>query len=145
MNDRNTIIETTAAIVSAYLGRNQVVTADIPRLIRSVYEAVLATGGEHSEPQQTESLEPAVPVRRSITEDYIICLEDGAKLKVLKRYLRTQFGMTPDEYRAKWKLPDSYPMVAPSYARMRSDMAKRIGLGTRPGTPRGRRKSSAKL
>lgn len=132
-----------AAIVSAYLGRNQVVASEIPNIIQTVYGAITEVGRTSQEAALPDALEPAVPVRRSVTEEYIICLEDGVKLKMLKRYIASRFGLTPDAYRAKWKLPSSYPMVAPAYARMRSDMAKRIGLGTRPDTPRGRRKRTA--
>jgi predicted transcriptional regulator len=134
------LIANATAIVASYLGRNQVVAADIPKLIQSVFSAVAEVGQTTEQAALPDALEPAVPVRRSVGDDYIICLEDGVKVKMLKRYIASRFGLTPDAYRAKWKLPASYPMVAPAYARMRSDMAKRIGLGTRPDTPRGRRK-----
>ena len=121
-------IELTADIVSAYVSNNSVAAADIPALINQVHGALqrVSTGqGEAS----SEPLKPAVPVRRSITNDYIVCLEDGKKFKSLKRHLRTQYNMTPEQYREKWGLPPDYPMVAPNYAAARSQLAKQMGLG----------------
>ena len=126
-------------IVSAYVGQNQVATSQIPDLIKTVYDALGNLGGKAPE-AAAEPLKPAVPVRRSVTDDYIVCLEDGKKLKMLKRHLRTTYGMSPEEYRTKWGLPADYPMVAPNYAQQRSDFAKRIGLGRQPGSGRGRKK-----
>lgn len=118
----------TAQIVSAYLSANRMESSDIAGLIKSVHAALLeAAGGEQAE--RDSAPEPAVPVKKSVTDDFIICLEDGKKFKSLKRHLRTRYGMSPEEYRAKWRLPHDYPMVAPSYAKERSKLAKRMGLG----------------
>lgn len=118
----------TAQIVSAYLSANRMESSDIAGLIKAVHAALLeAAGGEQAE--RDSALEPAVPVKKSVTDDFIICLEDGKKFKSLKRHLRTRYGMSPEEYRAKWRLPHDYPMVAPSYAKERSKLAKRMGLG----------------
>ncbi len=113
---------------------------DVPALITNIYGALAALGEEIE--QVEERPEPAVSIRASIKPDYIVCLEDGKKLKMLKRYLRTNFNMTPEEYRARWNLPADYPMVAPNYAEKRRDLAKKIGLGRKPGTGRGRRKAA---
>jgi predicted transcriptional regulator len=125
---RQTLLRMATDIVSAYVGQNQVAAAEIPDLIQNVYGALggLVHDGERS---QAAAPRPAVPVRRSVTPDFIICLEDGRKLKMLKRHLRTTFNMTPEEYRSRWNLPSDYPMVAPNYAKRRSDFAKKIGLG----------------
>ena len=122
-------------ILAAHLSNNTVAMAELPTLIRSVYEA-LATAGGAPEPV-AERPNPAVPIKKSITPDHIICLEDGKKLKMLKRHLRTAFDMSPEQYRQRWDLPADYPMVAPNYARQRSRLAKEIGLGTRSGRRRG--------
>ncbi len=128
-----------ADIVTAYVSHNPVPASSLSEVIRSVHGALekLAQDGEETEqpPQK-----PAVPIKKSITDDYIICLEDGKKLKMLKRYLRSRYGLTPEEYRAKWHLPPDYPMVAPSYAAKRSQFAKQIGLGR---GSRGRRKKAS--
>ncbi len=124
----NSILDMTSHIVSAYVSNNPVPTANIPDLIKSVY-TTLARIERPREAEGTEALQPAVPIRRSITPDYIVCLEDGKKLKMLKRHLRTAYNMSPKEYRAKWRLPPDYPMVAPNYAARRSEFAKKIGLG----------------
>ncbi len=128
MDDKTEIIEMTAEIVAAYVENNNISTSDLPALIQSVHRALtsVAAGAEAVEPAPKE---PAVPVRRSITQDYLICLEDGRKFKSLKRHLRTKYNMSPEDYRAKWGLPKDYPMVAPSYAKARSDLAKQMGLG----------------
>ena len=132
--DTNEMLVTlTADIVAAHVSNNSVAISDIPLVIRSVHEA-LAGLGTKAEPAP-ELQQPAVSVRSSIKPDYIVCLEDGKKLKMLKRHLRTTYNMTPDEYRAKWSLPADYPMVAPNYAQQRSDFAKRIGLGRKGQEP----------
>jgi predicted transcriptional regulator len=121
-------IELTASIVSAYVSNNSVPTAEIPALIGQVHSALKrVSGGQVVSP--AEPLKPAVPVKRSITAEYLVCLEDGKKFKSLKRHLRTQYSMTPDQYREKWGLPADYPMVAPNYAAARSQLAKQMGLG----------------
>lgn len=121
-------IELAAEIVSAFVSNNSVPMTELPALIASVHatlERLTATGEE----EKMEPLTPAVSVRRSITPDYIVCLEDGKKFKSLKRHLRTRYDMTPDQYRAKWNLPNDYPMVAPNYAAARSELARNMGLG----------------
>lgn len=137
-------LQLTTDIVTAYLSNNAVGAQDIPAIIRSVH-ATLDALGKDTPAAPDAAAKPAVPVKKSITPEYIICLEDGRKLKMLKRYLRTRYSMTPEEYRAKWGLGPDYPMVAPNYAAQRSDFAKQIGLG-RGGRPRptrkGRRKAS---
>ncbi len=118
----------TAEIVSAYVSNNTVASADIPALINQVHSALLrVSSGEAQSP--SEPLKPAVPIKRSINPDFIVCLEDGKKFKSLKRHLRTQYNMTPEQYREKWGLPPDYPMVAPNYAAARSQLAKQMGLG----------------
>ena len=131
MSDNN-LIDLTADIVSAHVSNNNTATADLPGLIQSVFAALSATANpvEPEAPKQ----EPAVSVRSSIKHDYIVCLEDGAKLKMLKRYLRTNFDMSPEDYRAKWGLPKDYPMVAPAYAETRRTLAHSIGLGRKKDT-----------
>lgn len=128
MEEKTEVIGMTAEIVSAYVGNNTVSAADLPGLIQSVHKALTGISGE---PEVIEAAprEPAVPVRRSITPDYLVCLEDGRKFKSLKRHLRTKYNMSPEEYRTKWGLPKDYPMVAPNYAKARSDLAKQMGLG----------------
>ena len=126
--DTTNYIGLTAEIVSAYVSNNTVASADIPALISQVHTALLrVSNGEGHGP--AEPLKPAVPVKRSINPDYIVCLEDGKKFKSLKRHLRTQYNMTPEQYRDKWSLPPDYPMVAPNYAMARSALAKQMGLG----------------
>ena len=128
MDDKSEIIEMTADIVAAYVGANSVATTDLPALIQSVHRALtgVATGGEVAEAAPRE---PAVPIKKSITPEFLVCLEDGRKFKSLKRHLRTKYNMSPEEYRSKWSLPKDYPMVAPSYAKARSELAKQMGLG----------------
>ena len=121
-------IELTADIVSAYVSNNSVAAAEIPALINQVHGALLRVSNGQSD-IPTEPLKPAVPVKKSIAPDYIVCLEDGKKFKSLKRHLRTQYNMTPEQYREKWALPPDYPMVAPNYAAARSQLAKQMGLG----------------
>jgi predicted transcriptional regulator len=121
-------IELTADIVSAYVSNNSVQSADIANLIGQVYSALKrVSGGQVT--AAAEPLKPAVPIKRSVTPEYIVCLEDGLKFKSLKRHLRTRYGMTPDQYREKWSLPPDYSMVAPNYAAARSQLAKQMGLG----------------
>jgi len=133
MSDHQTIgddlLTLTADIVSSHVANNTVAVSDLPNLIENVYSALSRLG---SAPVKVETKqEPAVSVRASIKPDYIICLEDGKKLKMLKRHLMTHYNMTPEQYRAKWNLPADYPMVAPNYAQQRRQLAKKIGLGTR--------------
>jgi predicted transcriptional regulator len=118
----------TANIVSAYLSHNAVSANDIPALINQVHSALMRVSGGHGE-TPAEPLKPAVSVKKSVTPEFIVCLEDGKKFKSLKRHLRTQYSMTPEQYREKWGLPADYPMVAPSYAAARSQLAKQMGLG----------------
>ncbi|KPF62483.1 MucR family transcriptional regulator [Porphyrobacter sp. AAP60] len=132
MEIKETLITLTSDIVAAHVGNNDVAVGDLPELITNVYNA-LANLGEVAEVEEVRP-QPAVSIRNSIKPDYIVCLEDGKKLKMLKRYLRTNFDMTPEEYRARWGLPSDYPMVAPNYAEKRRDLAKKIGLGRKPGT-----------
>jgi predicted transcriptional regulator len=128
MDDKKDLPGMVTAIVSAYVSANQVPPHELPGIIRTVHAALreISAGAQIS---METSQEPAVAVKKSITPDYIICLEDGKKFKSLKRHLRTRYSMTPDEYRAKWSLPHDYPMVAPNYAKERSNLAKRMGLG----------------
>ena len=121
-------IELTAGIVSAYVSNNTVASSDIPSLINQIHAALLrvSTGTSDAQP---EPLKPAISVKKSITPDHLVCLEDGKKFKSLKRHLRTQYNMTPEQYRDKWGLPPDYPMVAPNYAVARSQLAKKMGLG----------------
>jgi predicted transcriptional regulator len=123
------VLDRTAQIVSAHLSRNAVPTAEIPDVIATVYQALINIDGA-AKPSPESELVPAVPVKKSVFQDYIICLEDGKKLKMLKRHLKTVYGMTPDQYRRRWGLPSNYPMVAPAYAERRSTLAKSIGLGS---------------
>jgi predicted transcriptional regulator len=118
-----------AGIVSAYVSRNAVTAEAVPDIIRTVHQALTQLTGAASPAQPEERPKPAVPIGRSVQHDYIVCLEDGKKLKMLKRYLRSRYNMSPDEYRRRWGLPPDYPMVAPAYAARRSDFAKKIGLG----------------
>ena len=134
MDNQNTLVELAAEIVAAYVGNNVVAQTDLPRLIGDVYRSLAgAVGGELPKEDQAE-LRPAVTVRKSISPDYLICLEDGKKFKSLKRHLRTHFNLSPEQYREKWNLDPGYPMVAPNYAQARSSLAKRMGLGQRRGS-----------
>ena len=123
------LLRLTARIVSAHIANNSVEAERLPLFIRDVYKTLSHIGAEPAAP--AEKAQPAVPVRKSVFPDYIICLEDGKRLKMLKRHLATSFNMTPEQYREKWGLDASYPMVAPNYAEKRSSLAKQIGLGTR--------------
>jgi predicted transcriptional regulator len=126
-HDSGTLLGLTANIVSSHLLHNQVSIEALPGLIQSVYRSLSTVGEPTVEPDITPT--PAVPVKKSVFPDFIVCLEDGKKLKMLKRHLQTSYGMTPEDYRTKWRLPRDYPMVAPNYASTRSSLAKQIGLG----------------
>lgn len=130
MQDNSRLAKMTAEMVSAYLSNNHISPQDVPELIKSVHRSmsVLCSGSGESV-ANAGNAKPAVPVKRSITSEYIVCLEDGMKFKSLKRHLRSSYGLSPDEYRSKWSLPHDYPMVAPNYAEHRSQLAKQIGLG----------------
>lgn len=123
------LVELAAYVVSAYIGNNTVPVSDLTGLITEVHAALGRAVAEIEPESVPEPLRPAIPVKKSVNPDFIICLEDGKKFKSLKRHLRTAYGMTPEEYREKWGLPADYPMVAPSYAQTRSDLARKIGLG----------------
>lgn len=133
MNDdeqsAETLITLTADIVAAHVSNNSVAVNDLPQLIQNVHGALSGLGGKAEEPEV--KLEPKVPIRSSVKPDYLVCLEDGKKLKMLKRHLMTHYNMTPDQYRQKWNLAADYPMVAPNYAEQRRTLAKSIGLGTK--------------
>jgi len=135
------ILRMTAEVVSAYLSNNVLPAGQISEVIQAVHGSLNALGLRQSD-TTSEPLKPAVPIKKSVNPDYIVCLEDGKKLKMLKRHLRSTYNMTPDEYRVKWGLPSDYPMVAPNYARQRSEFAKKIGLGRNSG--KGSRRSRAK-
>jgi predicted transcriptional regulator len=128
MMEQDSLIELTAEIVSAYVSNNNVASGEIPGLIGQIHNALHRTSAGAVEPDQ-EPLRPAVPVKKSIMPDAIVCLEDGKKFKSLKRHLRTHYDLTPEEYREKWGLASDYPMVAPNYAKARSALAKEMGLG----------------
>jgi predicted transcriptional regulator len=133
----------TAEIVSAHVSNNPVSISDLPNLIQEVYRTLSNMGQPAVAP--AEKPQPAVPIKKSITPEYLICLEDGRKLKMLKRHLKTAFNLTPDQYREKWGLGPDYPMVAPNYTKHRSSLAKKIGLGTKPrGRPPGRGRGAAR-
>ncbi len=121
-----TLITLTSDIVAAHVSNNSVAVSDLPLIISNVHDALSGLAGKAAEQAKPE---PAVPIKSSIKPDYVVCLEDGKKLKMLKRHLMTHYGMTPDEYRVKWGLPSDYPMVAPNYAQQRRELAKAIGLG----------------
>lgn len=121
-------VDLTASIVSAYVSNNPTTAAEIPALISQIYAALLRVSSSTSD-VQSEPAKPAVSVKKSMTPDYLVCLEDGKRFKSLKRHLRTQYGMSPEQYREKWGLPADYPMVAPNYAVARSALAKKMGLG----------------
>jgi predicted transcriptional regulator len=140
---RDDILRMAVDVVAAYVSKNPIPSGQIPEIIHTVYNSLSQMDGQVPE-VKPEAPRPAVPVKKSVTPDYIVCLEDGKKLKMLKRHLRTTYNMTPDEYRVKWGLAPDYPMVAPNYAAQRSDFAKKIGLGRKgaevpAGDKRGRR------
>jgi len=130
----NDLLALTTEIVAAHVSNNTVAVGDLPQLINQVYNSLANIGAVP--PAPAERPQPAVPVKKSVYPDYIVCLEDGKKLKMLKRHLKTAYNMTPESYRERWGLPTDYPMVAPNYARQRSRLAKEIGLGTRARRPR---------
>ena len=125
--DDTDVLDMTASVVTSFVANNSVAAAKLPALIKTVHSTILdlSTGGA----QPADMLEPAVSIAKSVMPEYLVCLEDGRKLKMLKRYLRSRYDMTPEEYRARWNLPADYPMVAPNYAKLRSQHAKDIGLG----------------
>jgi predicted transcriptional regulator len=129
------ILELTTEIVAAHIGNNPIAASELPNLIQSVYRTLVSVG---TSPVTVDRPKPAVPVKRSVFPDYIVCLEDGKKLKMLKRHLKTAYDMTPEEYRERWGLAADYPMVAPNYAQHRSNLAKEIGLGTTRRSPVGK-------
>ena len=135
---KETLITLTSDIVAAHVSNNSVAVGDLPTLITHVYNALASLG--EAEPEVETPPEPAVSIRSSVKPDHIVCLEDGKKLKMLKRHLMTHYNLTPEQYRARWNLPADYPMVAPDYAEKRRELAKKIGLGRKPGQRRGRRK-----
>lgn len=129
MTDKDEIgyLEMTVTIVTSFVANNKIEPSDLPDVIRAIHATVLELA--NADTPLDEPLEPAVPIAKSVTSEYLVCLEDGRKLKMMKRYLRTRYDMTPEEYRARWRLPADYPMVAPNYAKLRSRHAKQIGLG----------------
>jgi len=138
---KETLITLTSDIVAAHVSNNDVDVESVPSLISNVYSALSTLGG--SAGTQEERPEPAVSIRASVKKDYIVCLECGKRMKMLKRHLSTEHNMSPEEYRARWELPSDYPLVAPNYAETRRKLAKEIGLGRMPGQKRGRRKKAA--
>ncbi len=128
------VLRMTADVVAAYVGNNALATNDLPGVINTIHASLADL---HSDSGSTKPPKPAVSIRRSVTPEFIICLEDGRKLKMLKRHLRTSYNLTPDEYRARWQLGPDYPMVAPNYAKRRSEFAKKIGLGHKARRKRG--------
>ncbi len=124
------LVELTARIVSAFVSKNSVAASELPQLINDTHAALSRVTSGAPVPERDE-VKPRVPIKRSVMPDHIVCLEDGKKFKSLKRHLRTHYNLSPEEYREKWGLPADYPMVAPNYARARSDLAKKMGLGTR--------------
>lgn len=141
-SDEMKIAAMAAQIVSAYVSRNMVPVSEVPELTKSIHATLTSLTGGVAAPVE---LNPAVPIKRSVTDEWIVCLEDGKKFKSLKRHLSSAFGMTPDDYRRKWGLPPDYPMVAPSYSAHRSGLAKKMGLGKPEGQPKGRRGRKPKL
>ncbi len=123
------MLELTTEIVAAHVGNNSIPVGEISQLIQDVYKSLVSVGTAPAAPERPR---PAVPIKKSVLPDYVICLEDGKKLKMLKRHLKTAYNMTPEQYRERWGLPADYPMVAPNYAKHRSNLAKKIGLGTKP-------------
>ena len=139
LEQEHDVLRMAVEIVSAYVSNNSVAAGQVPEVIDTVYNSLNSLKGKTHE-GSSEPLKPAVSIRRSVNPDYIVCLEDGKKLKMLKRHLRASYGMTPDEYRAKWGLATDYPMVAPNYSQQRSSFAKQIGLGRKKGQKVPRRK-----
>ena len=128
--DHGELLALTSDIVAAHVSNNAVPSTELSGLIETVFGTLSGLGGEAAEPEV--ELKPAVAIKKSVTPDHLICLEDGKKLKMLKRHLKTAYDMTPEDYRAKWNLPHDYPMVAPNYAKKRQELAKKIGLGRKP-------------
>lgn len=124
------LIQLTSQIVAAYVSNNEIRSSELPQLIGETHSALAQASGLVTESEK-ESPKPKVPIKKSVTDDFIVCLEDGKKFKSLKRHIRTHYNLSPDEYRARWNLPHDYPMVAPNYARERSKLARRMGLGKR--------------
>src|SRR5271165_6671871 len=139
MDTNDILLDAACKIVAAYVRNNHVAPADLSIMIKNIHGALGSLSGAHPAEGGT-SQKPAISVKKSITPDYIICLEDGKKLKMLKRYLRTRDGLSPEDYKSKWGLPADYPLVAPNYAARRSEFAKKIGLGRRPSAPPKRKK-----
>jgi len=137
------LVALTSSIVAAYVSNNKVSVSELPDLIRSVHESFHQADQSNTSNTADGNIRPATTIKKSITPDYLICMEDGIKLKMLKRHLRTHYGLTPQQYREKWGLPADYPMVAPNYAAKRSLLAKEIGLGAKRGSA-GRKKDQAK-
>tara|TARA_B100000378_G_scaffold154934_1_gene124980 strand:- start:33 stop:467 length:435 start_codon:yes stop_codon:yes gene_type:complete len=137
--DKSGLIDLTSDIVSAHVSNNSVAVEDLPALIGNVFAALSSCG--EPEVKEEPRPEPAVSIRSSVKPDYIVCLEDGKKLKMLKRHLRTHYDMSPEEYRERWNLPADYPMVAPNYAEKRRELAVKIGLGRKPGARKPRKKA----
>ncbi|PYD66277.1 MucR family transcriptional regulator [Komagataeibacter nataicola] len=127
--DKLEVIKCVTEIVVSYVSKNTLPVEEVPAFINKVYDTLEIAGGNKKDEPSVPALVPAVPIKKSVFPDYIVCLEDGKKLKMLKRHLNTAYGMTPEEYRAKWGLPESYPMVAPAYSERRTKLAKEIGLG----------------
>ena len=130
---KRSLIDLTAEIVAAYVGKNTVTQAELPKLIGEVHRALSGAVSNPAAREELTEIKPAVTVKKSLTADYLICLEDGKKFKSLKRHLRSHYNLSPEQYREKWGLPADYPMVAPNYAQARSSLAKRMGLGQRKG------------
>jgi predicted transcriptional regulator len=148
VTEKSEFVEMTADIVSAYVSNSSLSVSDLPALIQQVHRALVGVSETAQQPEAAPPAAPAVPVKKSITPDFLICLEDGRKFKSLKRHLRTKYDMSPEQYRAKWGLAKDYPMVAPNYAQARSNLAKQMGLGqggrkasAAPKAPRGRPKA----
>lgn len=140
---REEVLRMAVDVVAAYVSKNPLPAGQIPEVIQTVFTSLTAIDNGGAE-VKAEAPKPAVPAKKSVFPDYIVCLEDGKKLKMLKRHLRTNYNMTPDDYRAKWGLPADYPMVAPNYAAQRSEFAKKIGLGRKRTSDGGRRKVAGK-
>jgi predicted transcriptional regulator len=133
LDAKRSLVDLTADIVAAYVGKNTVAQTELPKLIAEVHRALSGAISQPAAPEEQAEAKPAVSVKKSLTADYLICLEDGKKFKSLKRHLRSHYNLSPEQYREKWGLPADYPMVAPNYAQARSSLAKRMGLGQRKG------------
>ena len=138
-NRAEDLLRLASDIVAAYVSNNPVPVAELPGMIKSIHATLGGLAGGVADSLMSQK--PAVPIKKSIAPEYIVCLEDGKRLKMLKRYLRSNYSLSPEEYRAKWGLPADYPMVAPNYAAQRSEFAKKIGLGRTPASTKGRRRS----